>query len=206
MSVDLSSLSSYAVDFLPSLALGIALAACAGIRAWLPLLLAGGAARFGILQLGDSFAFLGSNKALALFAVATVVEIAADKIPAVDHALDSVSTVLRPAAGALLAASVMWKVSDPLAALALGVAVGAPSALVPHAAKSVLRGGSSALTGGLANPFLSLIEDVLAFALFFLSVVVPIVVALGLLALAFFVIRRLRARARARAAAGPLAV
>lgn len=195
VNVDLASLSSYAVDFLPSLALGIALAACAGFRAWLPLLLAGGAARLGILQLGTSFDFIASNQALALFTVATLIEIAADKIPALDHALDAVSTVIRPAAGALLAASVMWKISDPLTALALGVAVGAPSALVPHAAKSALRAGSTALTGGVANPFLSLVEDVFTFALFFISVVVPIIVAVLVVAFGIFVFRRLRARA-----------
>src|SRR5688572_31451589 len=46
------------------------------------------------------------------------------KIPAVDHALDAISTVLRPAAGALLAASVMWQIQDPLTAAVLGIAVG----------------------------------------------------------------------------------
>src|SRR5207249_10561296 len=84
-----------------------------------------------------------SNQALILFGVATVVEILGDKIPAVDHTLDALSTVLRPAAGSLLAASVLWRVPDPLTALALGVAVGAPTALVPHAAKSTLRATST---------------------------------------------------------------
>src|SRR5688572_6394478 len=90
----------------PSLAMGIGLAACAGIRAWLPLLMAGGLARWGIIELGSSFQFIASDRALILFGVATVIEIVADKVPAVDHALDSLSTVLRPAAGSLLAASV----------------------------------------------------------------------------------------------------
>src|SRR4029450_5803084 len=104
-------------DALSCLALAGALAACAGIRAWLPLLLAGGLARAGLLKMGDSFAFIGSNKALCLFAAATLIEILGDKTPAVDHSLDALGTVLRPAAGSLLAASVMWNVSDPLAAL-----------------------------------------------------------------------------------------
>ena len=47
--------------------------ACAGLRAWLPLLLASLLARAGWLDLGPSFQFLASNKALLLFAVATVV-------------------------------------------------------------------------------------------------------------------------------------
>ena len=179
------------VELLPSVGLAIALAACAGVRAWLPLLLAGGLSRAGFLELGDSFAFLSSNKALVLFGLATVLEIAADKIPALDHALDALSTVLRPAAGALLAASVIGRFADPLTALALGVAVGAPAALVPHAAKSTLRAVSSTLTAGLANPVISLIEDVLAVVMFVLAVLVPIAVVLLLLLTTVFIARRL---------------
>jgi hypothetical protein len=186
--MDWSSLA----EFLPSLALGIALAACAGLRAWLPLLLASLLARAGWLDLGPSFQFLASNKALLLFAVATFIEIVGDKVPVVDHALDMIGTPLRPAAGALLAASVLGHVSDPLTALVLGTAVGAPAALVPHAAKTALRAASTAFTGGLANPILSLIEDGVSFVLFVLAVLVPLVVV-GLLLLALLLItRRLR--------------
>jgi hypothetical protein len=181
-------------EIVPSVALGIGLAACAGLRAWLPLLLAGGLARAGVIELGSSFQFISSNRALVLFAVATVIEIVGDKIPAVDHTLDSLSTVLRPAAGSLLAASVMWQISDPLTAVALGVAVGAPSALVPHAAKSLLRVGSTVLTGGLANPVLSFIEDAAALVLFILAVVVPVLVAAALLVVVFLILRRVTRR------------
>jgi uncharacterized protein DUF4126 len=186
--MDWSSLA----EFLPSLALGIALAACAGLRAWLPLFLASLLARAGWLDLGPAFQFLASNKALLLFAVATFIEIVGDKVPMVDHALDAIGTPLRPAAGALLAASVMGQVSDPLTALVLGTAVGAPAALVPHAAKTALRAASTTFTGGLANPILSLIEDGASFVLFVLAVLVPLVVV-GLLALTLLLItRRLR--------------
>jgi hypothetical protein len=181
-------------EIVPSVALGIGLAACAGLRAWLPLLLAGALARGGFIELGPSFRFIASNRALVLFGAATLIEIVGDKFPTVDHALDALSTVLRPAAGTLLAASVMWQVSDPLTALALGAAVGAPAALVPHAAKSLLRAGSTALTGGLANPVLSFVEDVAAVVLFILAVVVPVLVAAGLLLVAFFVVRRFARR------------
>ena len=183
------------VEFLPALALGVALAACAGLRAFLPLLLAGILARAGFLDLGASFQFLASNRALVVFGVASLIEILGDKIPAVDHALDAIGTPLRPAAGALLAASVLGQVSDPLVALALGTAVGAPAALVPHAAKSALRAASTTFTGGIANPILSLVEDVVSVFLFVLAVLVPIVVV-GLLAIAVVLISRtLRRRA-----------
>jgi len=178
----------------PSLAMGIGLAACAGLRAWLPLLLAGLLARAHVLELGPSFQFIASNQALILFGVATVVEMLADKIPAVDHTLDAISTVLRPAAGSLLAASVLWRVPDPLTALALGVAVGAPTALVPHAAKSAVRAASTTFTGGLANPLLSLIEDLAAVVMFVFTIVLPVAVALVVLFVAFLLVRRLSRR------------
>lgn len=181
-------------EVVPSLALAIGLAACAGIRAWLPLLLAGALARAGVLELGASFQFIGSTRALVLFGAATLVEIAADKIPSVDHALDALSTVLRPAAASLLAASVMWQISDPLTALALGVAVGAPTSLVPHAAKSALRAASTVFTGGLANPVISLIEDALTLVLFIVTVVVPVVTLVALGLVTFLVVRRLLRR------------
>jgi len=184
-------------EVVSALALAIGLAACAGLRAWLPLLLAGGLARAGYLELGSSFGFLASDRALLLFGIATTVELLADKVPALDHALDALSTPLRPVAGAILAGSMLGTVSDPLTAVTLGIVVGAPTSLVPHAAKSVARTASTALTAGLANPVLSVIEDVLAVALFVLTVLVPLVVAALVLTLALIVLRR---RARLRAA------
>jgi hypothetical protein len=177
-----------------ALALGTALAACAGLRAWLPLLMAGGAARMGWLELGQSFEFLAGNRALALFAVASLVEIAADKVPALDHLLDGLSTVLRPAAGSLLAASVLWPVNDPLTAMVLGVAVGAPAALVPHAAKTVARAASTTFTAGFANPLLSLFEDGLVVFLFVVAVVLPFLVVAALVGTIVFVMTRWRRR------------
>jgi len=163
-------------EFLPVLAMGIALAAAAGLRAWLPLLAAGGLARLGALELGPSFRFLASDRALIILAVATVIELVGDKIPAVDHALDMLGTPLRPLAGAVLAASVLGTVTDPLTSMLLGAAVGAPTALVPHVAKSALRAVSTTATAGLANPALSFVEDALTVVLLVLAVLIPIVV------------------------------
>jgi len=190
-------------DVVSSLGMAIGLAACAGVRAWLPLFLAGALARGGFITLGSHFSFLAGNRALILFGVATLIEIVGDKVPAVDHALDMLSTVLRPAAGTLLAASVMWQVNDPLSALAIGLAVGAPTALVPHAAKTVLRAASTTLTGGLANPIVSIVEDVLAIGMFVLSVVVPLIAATLLVVVAFLILRRLARRPASTAPTPP---
>jgi hypothetical protein len=194
--VEGASLAEYA----STLALAVALAACAGLRAWLPLLAAGLFARADWLELGPAFEFLTSGRALALFGVATAVEIAGDKIPALDHALDSAGTVLRPAAGALLAAAVLGQITDPLTSLALGAAVGVPSALVPHAAKSALRLASTALTAGLANPVVSLIEDAITLVLLLAAVLLPLLVVALLALLGLLLLRRGRRQRAATAA------
>jgi hypothetical protein len=181
-------------EVVPALAMAIGLAACAGLRAWLPLFLAGALARLGVIDIGESFRFVASDRALILFGVATLIEIAGDKVPAIDHALDALSTVMRPAAGSLLAAAVIGHVTDPLTASVLGIAVGAPSSLVPHAAKTTVRALSTALTGGIANPFVSLLEDMAALVLFAFTVVVPLLVALALVVALVVIARRLLRR------------
>ena len=183
-------------EVVPAVALAIGLAACAGLRAWLPLLLTGGLVRAGMIEVGQSFSFLASDRALILFGLASVIEIVADKVPAIDHALDVIGTVVRPLAATVLAASVFGSFADPLTAVALGAAIGAPTALVPHAGKSVLRAASSALTAGVANPVISVLEDLIALALFVLTVLVPLLAGGLVLLTAWLIARRLRRRIR----------
>ncbi len=97
-----------------------------------------------------------------------------------DHALDVLGTPLRRGAGARLAASVLGTVTDPLTAVVLGTAVGAPSAFGPHVAKSTLRVASTTVTGGLANPILSFLEDAISILTFVLAVLVPLLVVAAL--------------------------
>lgn len=194
--LDVSSL----LVWLPTLALAIALAASAGLRAWLPLLATGFLARAGVVQLGDSFAFLQSTPALVVFGVATIIEVLGDKVPGVDHALDVVSTVLRPAAGALLTASVMWQVDDPLFATGLGIVLGAPIAAAPHLVKSSVRVASTATTGGLANPVVSLLEDLASALMIVLAILVPILAVALLVVVAGLVVRWARNRKRPQVA------
>lgn len=188
-----------------TLALAIGLAAVAGIRAWLPLLTAGALARMGVLHLSSSFSFLESTPALVLFGIASVVEFVGDKFPAVDHALDAVGTVVRPAAGALAAAAAMYQIDSPLVACVLGLVVGAPTAMVPHAAKAAARTVSTAFTAGLANPLVSFAEDGVAVAMLVLAFVVPVLVVIVFAAGAGAAFWWIRSRAMKNRAAQPAA-
>ena len=114
-------------------AAGIALAATAGMRAFLPLLVLGIAARVGRFEISEGYHWLASDAALITFAVAVVAETMADKIPLVDHALDTVQTIVKPAVGTMVAAAMFVQLS-PFHATLLGLAVGGTVATVPPTA------------------------------------------------------------------------
>ncbi len=154
------------MDIAVELLVGLALASCAGLRAWLPLLMVGLLAQRGYLELHPAFGFLGRPDALVVFGSATVLEIMGDKFPLVDHCLDAVGTVVRPAAGAVLL-SAMFVSMDPLLSLALGLMLGGGAAFTVNAGKALARAKVSAWMpahGGLGNAAVSLGEDVLATA------------------------------------------
>src|SRR5690606_5075316 len=75
-------------DMLFSIALGIGLAAASGFRVFVPLLVAGLAARADYIPLIDSFAWLESTPALIALGTAAVLETLAFYVPGVDHILD----------------------------------------------------------------------------------------------------------------------
>jgi Domain of unknown function (DUF4126) len=183
-------------------ALAIVLAACSGLRAILPIFLTGLAARTGLISIGTTFHFITTDRALLIFGLATLLEFIGDKIPAVDHALDVVHTILRPMSGSMLAAAALSTVTEPLHAVVIGFVIGAPTALVPHAVKSTARVASTIMTGGLANPVLSFIEDGIVIVLFAVALVSALLAVFGVVLLLAWVWRRRARRARAVVPAG----
>ena len=184
------------MELVLQIAAGIGLASCAGLRAFLPLLVVGAAARAGWVQLAEAFGWLDSTPALVILGTAVVAEILADKIPVVDHVLDGVGFFVKPVAGTLVMASTLSETS-PLAAAVLGLVLGAPAAAGVHLVKAKTRLLSTATTMGLANPAQSVVEDTASIAGCVLCVVVPFA-ALGLILLIAAVIW-FRARTRASA-------
>ena len=172
------------LGWLPAVLLGLGLAASSGLRAFLPLLLLAVAAHWNVfnVELTGPFAWLGSPLALVSLAIATVAEIAGDKIPVVDHALDTVGTVIRPLAGTLVAAAVINH-HDPATAALVGLVLGAPLALGVHGIKAGTRGVSTVSTLGIANPLVSVFEDIAAFLIGFLALLSPLLVPLMLICL-----------------------
>lgn len=184
------------MNIILGLLLGLGLSASTGLNTFLPLLLLSAAARFHVagIELGSKFDWLTSDAAMITLIVACVVELIADKIPAVDHFLDSAGTFVRPVAGAVASASVLTGI-DPMVAAILGIIVGAPTSFGMHTLKAGTRVASSATTFGCANPVISIIEDIVAFMLSVIAIFLPIIVPFALAALVFVlwrVVKRVR--------------
>jgi len=82
---------------------GAGLSAAAGLNAYIPLLLVGlGARFFDWVQLPPAWAWLSNEWVLVILGVLFVIEIVADKIPAVDTVNDWIQTIVRPTAGGIL--------------------------------------------------------------------------------------------------------
>lgn len=166
------------------LLMGIGLSAACGLRAFLPLFTMGIFERAGFLTLGSHFGWMGSTPALVVFGTAVVVEILGDKFPYIDHALDMTAFVVKPLAGALLASAAIVDM-DPLLAGVLGLITGATVSGGVHVAKAGVRMVSTAATGGLANPVVSVLEDVGGAVLTFVALVAPVLVLVVLAAMAY---------------------
>lgn len=200
------------VEFL----VGSGLAAAAGLNAWMPLFLLGLADRLvPAVELPASWAWLSSDVALWITGALLVVEIVADKIPAVDSLNDIIQTVIRPASGGIVfgagAGAETVQVADPNTLLQsnvwLPVVIGVVIALIVHGLKAAIRPVANVATAGLAAPVVSTAEDVSSFALVLAAIFVPVLVVVLLVGLVLAAIwgvrRRRRLVAERRAAAQP---
>jgi hypothetical protein len=186
-------------EALSGLSTAFGLSGSAGLNAYIPLLLVALAARFPmgdpLVKLNAPFDLLGSWWAIGVIAVLLVVEIVADKIPAVDTINDGIQTFVRPTAGAILFAGSTNVVSDihPILALVAGLLVAGGV----HATKTAARPVVTVTTAGVGNPIVSTLEDIVSFVVSLLAIVLPVIAAILLVSFLVFVIflvRRWRRR------------
>ncbi len=170
-----------------SLLTAVGLGLGAGVNAYATMLVFGLLSRWrpGMFE-GELAEFFSSTPVLIAVGVLYVVEFLADKFPAIDHAWDAIHTFVRPAAGALVG----WAAASnemPQGMVMLASAVAGGAALTTHAAKASLRVASTATTAGAANPVLSLLEDVFAFANAILAILLPwiVLVSIAFIAVVF---------------------
>lgn len=169
-----------------SIALGIGLAAAAGFRVFIPLLVAGIAARTGLLPLADGFHWLAGTPALVMLGTAAAVETLAYYVPGVDHALDLVAGPAAIGAGIVASASVMADV-PPALMWPLAIIAGGGVAGVTKGGAAVLRAKSGVTTAGLANPVVATVETLGSTGIAVLAVAVPLVCFVAVAALLYWI-------------------
>ncbi len=191
---------------------GAGLAAAAGLNAYIPLLVMGLAARFDWIGLPGGWTWLSNEWVLVVIGVLLVVELVADKVPAVDSVNDWIQTVVRPASGGIVFAGGIGTetvaVTDPETFFSSGawipIAIGIGLALLVHLGKMAVRPVANLATAGVAAPVLSTAEDGVSLGLVVLALVAPVLVLIGLvlLVVGFVLLRRsIRRRRREREAA-----
>ena len=187
---------------------GLGLATAAGLNAYIPLLALGLLSRFtDLVSLPHGYAWLENGWVLAIVAILLVVEIIADKVPALDSVNDTIQTFVRPTAGGIVfgsgTAAQTSAVTDPGAFAQSGqwipVAIGVVVALVVSLTKSTVRPAANVATAGMAAPVLSTVEDFTSIVLVFLAILLPALVLVAAIALVWAAVRLIRRRRRGRA-------
>jgi hypothetical protein len=191
---------------------GFGLATAAGLNAYIPLLAIGLLGRFtDLITLPHTWSWLENGWVIAIVAILLVVEIVADKVPALDSVNDVVQTFVRPTAGGIVfgsgTAAQTAAVTDPGEFARTGqwvpIAIGVVTALVVHLTKTTVRPAANVATAGFAAPVLSTIEDITSVALVFIAILIPALVLAVLIGLVWAAVALWRRRRRRKTAGTP---
>jgi len=168
------------VQILLSLSLGLGLAAACGFRVFIPPLMMGVGSRLDLYKLEGSFVWVDDTWAIAIFAVATLLEIGGYFIPWIDNLLDTVATPAAIIGGIFVTSASLEGELDSSAQWTLSVIAGGSVSGVIQLGTVATRAISTGTTGGLANPIISLLEAVASILCIlislFLVAIIPIVI------------------------------
>ncbi|WP_338358430.1 DUF4126 domain-containing protein [Yeosuana marina] len=161
------------IETIISICLGIGLAASAGFRVFLPLFALSLSAYFNVLEINESWQWLGSLSAVIILGVATLVEIVAYFIPFIDNLLDSIAVALAAFAGTIVMLSTIVDLS-PEITWTLAIIAGGGTAAIISGTSSVTRLASTATTGGVGNPVVSTVETGTSIIMSIVSLFLPV--------------------------------
>ena len=182
---------------------GLGLATAAGLNAYIPMVMLGLLARFtDVVNLPGSWSWLENGWVLTIVGVLLLVEIVADKVPALDSVNDAVQTLVRPAAGGIVfgsgTAAETAAVADPGEFARSGqwipVVIGVVIALAVHLVKTAVRPAANVATAGVAAPVLSTVEDGISVSLVLIALLIPVLVVVVVAIVAWAAWRLLRRR------------
>lgn len=190
---------------------GFGLATAAGLNAYIPLLSLALLARFtDLITLPHGWSWLENGWVITIVAILLVVEIVADKVPALDSVNDVVQTFVRPTAGGIVfgsgTAAQTAAVTDPGEFARSGqwvpVAIGVVTALIVHLTKTAVRPAANVASAGAAAPVLSTLEDITSVALVFIAILIPALVLVVMIALGWAAVALWRRRRRRKSTTG----
>jgi hypothetical protein len=165
------------IETFSNIATAFGLSTSAGLNAYLPLLIVALTARYtDLLHLNKPWDVMTNGWVIGSLALLLLVEMTADKIPAIDTLNDGIQSLGRPIAGAVLFASSSGAVGDLHPALAF--MAGLLLAGGVHVVKTAARPVVTATTAGTGNWAVSLIEDLLALISTIVAILAPILVGL----------------------------
>lgn len=180
-------------ESLVSIGVGLALAAAAGLRVFVPLLALSLAARSGWIELSPAFQWIGTTPATLALGTATILEIAAYYVPFFDNALDAIAAPVAILAGIIASASVLTDL-PPWLQYTIAVIGAGSTAGVVHASTGLLRLKSSAATAGFGNPVLATLELAGSIFLAIVSLLFPLIALIVVTGVVMFLVRRLAYR------------
>ena len=167
------------------------LSSSAGLNAYIPLLVVSLLAKYtDLIKLSSTWDAMTSWWVIGTLIFLLVIEIVADKIPAVNHVNDIVQSFVRPTAGAIVFAASASNITHVNTVLAIIAGLFISGSV--HAVKSLaIRPAVTATTGGAANVPVSIAEDATSTAVSILSVIVPVVAACLLVLITTIVVIKL---------------
>jgi hypothetical protein len=176
------------MDVLLGVFTAFGLSASAGLNAYIPLLVVGVIAHYtDLIKLNTPWDTLANPWILILLGILVIIEMLADKIPAVNHINDLIQTLVRPVAGAIAFAASANVITNmhPVLSLAAGLLIAGSV----HAVKAgAVRPAVTATTGGAGNIPVSIMEDIISTGLSILSIIIPVLVGTLLVVAAAFII------------------
>tara|TARA_B100001989_G_C24473555_1_gene430524 strand:+ start:18 stop:698 length:681 start_codon:yes stop_codon:yes gene_type:complete len=179
-----------------SIFLAFGLSAACGFRIFIPPLTYGLLYKADLVQLGDGWYWIGNDWVIAVFALAALIEITGNLVPWLDNLLDVIATPTAIIAGTTLSAACLSEI-DPGLKWMLSVMSGVLVTGGFQLTTVGLRGLSSIFTGGLINPIISFIEDLISLVISIAVILFPILGILLVILIALF-LRRIYIRLKKR--------
>ncbi len=164
------------MEIITSIMVGISLSACTGFRAFLPPFIVGLMLKFFPLSVMflPGMSFFSKDPVLIALGIAVVVEFLGDKIPIVDHFLDVIQLPVKFIVSGILTYSIIPPGEFAWVFTLITFVLGSGTTVAVHAGKAGMRAASTGTTGGLLNPLISLLEEIIAMAGTLFALIAPI--------------------------------